>query len=71
MFQCLAITQSNLSIDRYGVVANPGRVQLNRENVFFSLSPFAHKKLVSRSLLGCSRPVSTPLGLNLVLLMVE
>ena len=38
-----------------GKVANPGRGQLNRENVF-SLSPFAPENLVSRDGFGSTVP---------------
>ena len=39
------------------MVANySGRGQLNRENVFFPISPFAREDLISRDRLGC-RPV--------------
>ena len=44
------------SIGQPKVVANPDRCQLNRENCFFFLSPFAPKKLVFRDRVG--RPVS-------------
>ena len=38
-----------------GKVANPARGQLNKENLLFSLSPFALEKLISRD--GFGRPV--------------
>ena len=43
------------SVGQPGEVANPAYGQLNRENVFFFLLPFAPKNLVSRDRL--SHPV--------------
>ena len=61
-------------IDQSGMVANPARGQLNRENIFLFLSPFAPENLVSRD--GFYHPVpcqvrtfSTP-RLNLLLLLL-
>ena len=56
-------------MDQPCMVANPARVQLNRENVF-SLSSFAAENLVSRKRF-CSpvqrQPAHSTLRLNLVL----
>ena len=57
MHVCIISTLSaeSTSIDQPGMVANPALGQLNREKCFFSLSPFAREKLVSRDRFG--RPV--------------
>ena len=47
------------SMNQQGKVANPARGQLNREDVFFPLSPFAPENLVSLARrLWSSRPAS-------------
>ena len=57
------------SMDQPGKVANPVRGQLTRNN-FFSLSPFAPEKLVSRERFDRPvprQPAHSPQRLNLVL----
>ena len=48
---CMVITYSK-GKDQPSKAANPARGQLNRENVFFSLSPFASENLISRDGFG-------------------
>ena len=52
---CMVITYSK-GKDQPGKAANPARGQLNREDGFFSLSPFAPENLVSRDGFGSPVP---------------
>ena len=54
LFVCMVVAYSK-GMGQPGKVANPGRGQLNRENVF-SLSPFAPENLVSRDGFGSPVP---------------
>ena len=41
MYVCMVITYYSKSMDQPGKVANPARGQLNMENEYFPVSPFA------------------------------
>ena len=58
MCVCMYSQHFHQSMDQRGMVANPARGQLNRENVFFPGSPFAPKNMISRDRSG--RPVPRP-----------
>ena len=51
----MVITYSK-SKDQPGKVANPARGQLNKENIYISLSPLAPENLVSRDGFGTPVP---------------
>ena len=55
MHVCMVITYSK-GKDQPGKVANPARGQLNKENKYDSLSPFAPENLVSQDGFGSPVP---------------
>ena len=59
---CIYGQHFQLSMDQSGKIANPARGHLNKENIIFSLSPFAPDNLVSRNRFGLSASGVTQLG---------